>query len=511
MKSHKKFLSLLVAMLLALTPYLSPVALYAGGDNDAASISVADVTVCADDVEVTFDEVGNSYFRYTFDIDYSITLEDGSRIDGTGDRVWYNGAWHDIAIFGETQDQIAWHPGSSYRLIAMIDRTCDCTFTAYVADERSVGFSVDDVTLIEDYSGYYDVDDAGERYFHYRLTPNNFSVELPDLRVVTAEWAPYAVVDGEMCYPEVTDVQRDHHFYPGNTYKVVASLLGSYTVYNVTIVKNPVKAVHIDDISVVDHFDGNYYSPGAPEDEFFLYNMYPLDYSVELEGVGTVYPDGDGNVDWNGYSGFVNVHTSDEMKDWTAGNTYKVDADFLGFPCSFNVTVLPNDYAGIEIAGKDELTITLVSADGTEEVYHAKDLYPGMAMGNVYGCNILTEEGRLFSTSFIFGADLVNESDFASPFSIEISSLGSNTLSGCRWLKEKLFPSGWGADDVPGDANGDGTLNMKDVLLIRKNVAGLDRVPKENVYLADVNGDSFVDMKDVLKIRRVIAGLERFD
>ena len=57
---------------------------------------------------------------------------------------------------------------------------------------------------------------------------------------------------------------------------------------------------------------------------------------------------------------------------------------------------------------------------------------------------------------------------------------------------------------VPGDADGDGNVTMKDVLKIRKAIAGVgDDVDKA----ADVDGDGKLTMKDVLMIRKFIAGL----
>lgn len=56
-----------------------------------------------------------------------------------------------------------------------------------------------------------------------------------------------------------------------------------------------------------------------------------------------------------------------------------------------------------------------------------------------------------------------------------------------------------------GDANGDGAVNMKDVLALRKFLAGLDVSLTE---AADRNGDGTVNMKDVLSLRRFLAGLE---
>ena len=74
------------------------------------------------------------------------------------------------------------------------------------------------------------------------------------------------------------------------------------------------------------------------------------------------------------------------------------------------------------------------------------------------------------------------------------------------YAKEKGFTFVALAPPVPlGDATEDGNVDMKDVLLVRKFIAGL--AAAINRYAADVNADNSVDMKDVLLIRKYIAGL----
>ena len=58
---------------------------------------------------------------------------------------------------------------------------------------------------------------------------------------------------------------------------------------------------------------------------------------------------------------------------------------------------------------------------------------------------------------------------------------------------------------ISGDANEDGKVDLKDVILIRRCIAGGWDV-KLNEINADVNDDSVVDLKDVIFIRRYIAG-----
>ena len=56
-----------------------------------------------------------------------------------------------------------------------------------------------------------------------------------------------------------------------------------------------------------------------------------------------------------------------------------------------------------------------------------------------------------------------------------------------------------------GDANNDGAINMKDVLIMRKYIA--DMPTEINLELADANGDGTVNMKDVLMLRKYLANL----
>ena len=56
-----------------------------------------------------------------------------------------------------------------------------------------------------------------------------------------------------------------------------------------------------------------------------------------------------------------------------------------------------------------------------------------------------------------------------------------------------------------GDANDDGDVNMKDVLALRKQLAGMSS--EINLINADCNGDGDFNMKDVLMLRKFLAGL----
>lgn len=57
-----------------------------------------------------------------------------------------------------------------------------------------------------------------------------------------------------------------------------------------------------------------------------------------------------------------------------------------------------------------------------------------------------------------------------------------------------------------GDVNGDGFVDLKDVLQLQRYVANLIGADKLNVEAADMNGDGIIDLKDVLKLQQYVAG-----
>ncbi|MBR6916668.1 MAG: DUF4838 domain-containing protein [Clostridia bacterium] len=58
------------------------------------------------------------------------------------------------------------------------------------------------------------------------------------------------------------------------------------------------------------------------------------------------------------------------------------------------------------------------------------------------------------------------------------------------------------------DANDDGSVNMKDVLLLRRLIANVAQDRDVNVTAADVDGNGTISMVDVLRICRIICGID---
>ena len=69
----------------------------------------------------------------------------------------------------------------------------------------------------------------------------------------------------------------------------------------------------------------------------------------------------------------------------------------------------------------------------------------------------------------------------------------------------ELYPES--TSGVLGDVNGDGLVTLKDILILRKVVAGVATLPDSYLANADVNRDGYITLKDILILRRVVAGV----
>ena len=88
----------------------------------------------------------------------------------------------------------------------------------------------------------------------------------------------------------------------------------------------------------------------------------------------------------------------------------------------------------------------------------------------------------------------------------EPSATGTATEPTATATEPTATATGTQADEILyGDANGDGDVNMKDVLTLRKHLAGIEIML--HPLNSDANGDGEINMKDVLMIRKYMAGL----
>ena len=184
-----------------------------------------------------------------------------------------------------------------------------------------------------------------------------------------------------------------------------------------------------------------------------------------------------------------------------AESTYCV----IGKTVEVDICILNNPgVAGAKFSVSFDEGLTLVGASTDDGVFAALDYTAPNALQNGAPFNwdsldaVATEDGKIITLTFEAAENLTKDDELAVTVSYKYgdiydSALDSIAVTMVGGTLEVI-------DYVPGDANGDGTVNGKDVTVIRRYNANWDE--DINLLAADVNGDGAVNGKDVTQIRR---------
>ena len=61
-------------------------------------------------------------------------------------------------------------------------------------------------------------------------------------------------------------------------------------------------------------------------------------------------------------------------------------------------------------------------------------------------------------------------------------------------------------DIIPGDADGNGVLELADVLMIIRHAMNIEKIPDESLTACDLNNNGTIDMDDALIAMRMVLG-----
>ena len=181
------------------------------------------------------------------------------------------------------------------------------------------------------------------------------------------------------------------------------------------------------------------------------------------------------NVRSDDYSDEVVVHSYlVENNSYYHNSSVPKDIDSIqGNQQIYSITMYKN---GNEVQPSSKVTVEIPLPMGYSFTEYAIKLYR------------INEDGTLTSIDFIIkNGYIVFETDHFSYYAV---------------VEQKK------TDILIGDADGNGSLNMKDVLLLRKVIAGAEGIDPNLFANADLDGNGDINMKDVLKLRKIIAGVE---
>lgn len=184
-----------------------------------------------------------------------------------------------------------------------------------------------------------------------------------------------------------------------------------------------------------------------------------------------------------------------------------------------------NEGDPVSTAAKQEVSFT-VTADG-KQVFTFKDVrkdlfwleikpskqmymnylavYDGIWTAEQLGINTESPSRRAGSEPEIFKTTnngyTFTDLDTSKRYVYRVRSLGEEKTSS-QWSEEKSFEFG-SAGIIPGDANGDGTVNVSDIVLTVNYIMG-NPAPNFNKEAADLNGDGEINVTDIVKMVNII-------
>ena len=166
-----------------------------------------------------------------------------------------------------------------------------------------------------------------------------------------------------------------------------------------------------------------------------------------------------------------------------------VDFDACNYDVSFDASVLRLDNVTSGLIGSTTIPI---------DMYNEIGLGTYTVMQNVSGVSGVSGSGYLAVLHF----HVIGSAGDSSAINLSDGMLSNN-------LAEEITAT-WVGDSVditsvlPGDANGDGSINALDITKVERIIVGLDTETPG----ADANQDGNVNALDITKVERIIVGLD---
>lgn len=218
-------------------------------------------------------------------------------------------------------------------------------FSASALDEEYTvkSLSVENLTLIENYDGYYE-EEKGTEYFLYNtcdnavvtVTYSDGTVEKTDFISLSMMFYDDAVID---------DGQSAKTPWTVGNYTVKYNFMGFEGEYEVEVVESPVEKITVEPFDLIYRGDGetDWFStePGG-----FYYYTEPKRMTVYYKDGRTLSGSAEGIYELTGYE--VIVDDGQYNGNWGIGK-YKCIADFMGAKAEYTVTVKASDVKKIEV------------------------------------------------------------------------------------------------------------------------------------------------------------------
>ncbi|MGN0453446.1 MAG: dockerin type I domain-containing protein [Ruminococcus sp.] len=281
-------------------------------------------------------------------------------------------------------------------------------FTASAKGVSVTDFSVDDMELIENCSGYewsdYNEETGECDLTYYRYEPYNdlhYTVKFSDNTSYTGSSTGFS--NNDVYYDVYLDTAQsyDNQWKVGGSYPVTVSLYADGTkveskTVTLKIAETPIESITAEPVSLIEYTNGYYTEDYETGEEFFEYSFdSKMNISVLWKDGTTTETDGYGiNYDDKWYR-FDIITNQSVDNPWTAGNTYSAEISILNKTTTVPVTIIDSP---VESITAEPLTL-LENADGyIDEDYDTGEEYFYYEVSSKVHATILWKDGTTTET-----------------------------------------------------------------------------------------------------------------
>ncbi len=291
------------------------------------------------------------YYEPEYEMEYTITLKDGTTIKGTDTWFEYEGIEFNLNIYTDQSYENQWTVGNTYDMtVSLGNISTDVPVTITKSPFESI--NIKPISITEYTNGVYDydynpeTDDWDLEYFYYEPEYKiEYTITLTDGSTIkgTETWFEYEGTD--LYFNIYTDQSYENQWSAGNTYNMTVTFSNFTVDVPVTITENPFKSIEVKPISIIEGTCGDYDYDYNPETddwdlEYFYYEPeYKMEYTITLKDNTTI--EGEGNrFEYNGEYYYFDIYTNQSYENqWTAGNTYTMNLSISNISVDVPVTI----------------------------------------------------------------------------------------------------------------------------------------------------------------------------
>ncbi len=337
--------------------------------SEIVSLTVQDVSIIENTngyTETEYNEETNEWdiewycYEIPPTVEFTVYFKDGSSISkgqAGAPGISYNDEWYWLNTETDQSYENQWSAGNTYSVTARI-LGVKTTFNVTIAENPVESVVFENASIIENTNGYttnaYN-EETGEydlEWFCY-FTPNPaFTVNFKDGSSASSDGSSIEYNGNTYSLTIYDNQSYENQWTLGNTYEVVAEILGVKGTFNVTVTNSPIESIVIEPISIIEGSNGYIDSCWDEElGEQVEYFHYYINAKATVEFTdGTVQETTLGSgLDYNGEYYSFSWSDTQQGNPWTVGNTYTVPVTLMKKTVDVSVTITPSPVKSITV------------------------------------------------------------------------------------------------------------------------------------------------------------------